>query len=90
MLIEGLNAGSGRSAISEVNFPRWVLNNSFDSGFTMQLMRKDVGLAKQLIEDSGLELSLSEQVASIWEASKDKLVDQDDFNSIVKTYGLGD
>lgn len=34
-LIAGLNAGSGRSAISEVNFPRWILNEGFDSGFTM-------------------------------------------------------
>ncbi|MGB1238727.1 MAG: NAD(P)-binding domain-containing protein, partial [Pseudomonadales bacterium] len=38
-LLEGLNAGSGRSAVSEVNFPRWILSDTFDSGFTMQLMR---------------------------------------------------
>lgn len=37
-LIAGLNAGSGRSAVSEVNFPRWVLSDSFDSRFTMGLM----------------------------------------------------
>ena len=29
-----------------VNFPTWVLNGAFDSGFTMKLMRKDVRLAK--------------------------------------------
>lgn len=89
-LIEGLNAGSGRSAISEVNFPRWILNEGFDSGFTMQLMRKDIRLAKNLINETGLELPLSEHVAAHWAASEDNLPDQDDFNCIVKNSGLGD
>lgn len=89
-LIAGLNAGSGRSAISEVNFPRWILNNAFDSGFTMQLMRKDVGLANNLATDMGLKLALSEQVAQIWAASEDSLPGSDDFNQIVKNCGLGE
>jgi len=89
-LIAGLNAGSGRSAISEVNFPRWILNDAFDSGFTMQLMRKDVGLAKNLAADMGLKLALSEQVAQIWADSENRLPGTDDFNNIVKNCGLGD
>lgn len=89
-LIAGLNAGSGRSAISEVNFPRWILNQAFDSGFTMQLMRKDVGLAKNMIADMGLELPMSEQVSQIWAASADNLSGESDFNYIVKNCGLGD
>ncbi|NRA15507.1 MAG: NAD(P)-dependent oxidoreductase [Oceanospirillaceae bacterium] len=86
VLIEGLNAGSGRSAISEVNFPRWILNQGFDSGFSMQLMRKDVRLAKQLIADMGMELSLSEKAAAIWAESEDTIADADDFNCIVKNH----
>jgi 3-hydroxyisobutyrate dehydrogenase len=89
-LIAGLNAGSGRSAVSEVNFPRWILNDGFDSGFTMQLMRKDVGLAKNMIQDMGLELAMSEQVAQIWAASEGSLPGDKDFNHIVKNCGLGD
>jgi len=87
-LIAGLNAGSGRSAISEVNFPRWILNDAFDSGFTMELMRKDIRLAKNLMSEMGLELPMSEQVASIWKQSEENLPDQDDFNCIVKSAGL--
>lgn len=89
-LIAGLNAGSGRSAISEVNFPRWILNQSFDSGFTMELMRKDVRLAKNMISEMGLELPLAQQVAEIWSQSEEKIPDQDDFNCIVKNAGLGE
>ena len=56
-LLEGINAGSGRSGVSEVNFPKWVLNDTFDSGFSMGLMRKDVGLALDLAKTSGVDLS---------------------------------
>ena len=87
-LIEGLNAGSGKSAITEVNFPRWILNDGFDSGFTMQLMRKDVRLAQQLITDMEMDSSLvmSEQAAKIWAASEDDIAGEEDFNCIVKKY----
>jgi 3-hydroxyisobutyrate dehydrogenase len=89
-LIAGLNAGSGRSAISEVNFPRWILNDGFDSGFTMQLMRKDIRLAKCLIGEMELELPMSEQAAAIWAESEKNIPDQDDFNCIIKNAGLGE
>ena len=89
-LIAGLNAGSGRSAVSEVNFPRWILNQRFDSGFTMQLMRKDVRLAENMIDEMGLELPLSKQIAEIWSQSEESIPDQDDFNCIVKDAGLGE
>ena len=89
-LIAGLNAGSGRSAISEVNFPRWILNQSFDSGFTMQLMRKDVRLAKNMIGEMGLDLPLAQQVAEIWAQSEENIPDQDDFNCIIKNTSLGE
>lgn len=87
-LIAGLNAGSGRSAISEVNFPRWILNEGFDSGFTMALMRKDVRLAKQLIEEMGLDLPMAEKTSSIWAESEKNIPGQDDFNCIIKNVGL--
>ena len=89
-LIAGLNAGSGRSAISEVNFPRWILNKSFNSGFTMQLMRKDVRLAKNMIGEMGLELPMAKQVAKIWAQSEENIPDQADFNCIIKNAGLGE
>ncbi len=90
LLIEGLNAGSGRSAISEVNFPRWILNEGFDSGFTMQLMRKDVRLAKKLMADMQLDLPVADQIAQIWAASEDCIADAEDFNCIIKNAGLGE
>lgn len=82
-LLEALNAGSGRSAVSEVNLPRWVLNGAFDSGFSMALMRKDVRLAGALADSVGRNDALTQAVRAIWQHSVDSLADGSDFNCMV-------
>ncbi len=83
-LLEGLNAGSGRSGVTLVNVPNWILNGAFDSGFTMQLMRKDVRLAAQFIGELGLSLPIASDTARIWADSAASIADADDFNRIVE------
>lgn len=73
-----VNAASGRSMISEVHFPTWVVSNRFDSGFSMGLMRKDVRLASELAQQTGAQLPVAELVAKLW-AEPGKLKDSDDF-----------
>lgn len=73
-----LNAASGKSMISEVHFPTWVMNDRFDSGFSMGLMRKDVRLAQEMAERTGAENPLTSLVAKLW-AGADHLKDSDDF-----------
>ena len=85
-LLAGVNAGSGRSGVSEVNFPRWILSETFDSGFTMGLMRKDVALAAGLADRVGLDLPATTAIADVWENSREMLPDSADFNEIYK-YG---
>jgi 3-hydroxyisobutyrate dehydrogenase len=73
-----LNAASGKSMISEVHFPTWVMNDRFDSGFSMGLMRKDVRLAQEMAERTGADNPLTSVVAKLW-AGADRLKDSDDF-----------
>ncbi|MGJ4886971.1 NAD(P)-dependent oxidoreductase [Bradyrhizobium sp. HKCCYLS3077] len=83
-LLDGLNAGSGRSGVTQVNVPNWILNGAFDSGFTMQLMRKDVRLAAQFIGELGLALPMAADTARIWAESAGSIADPEDFNRIVE------
>lgn len=83
-LLQGLNAGSGRSGATQVMFPTWVLNKAYDSGFTMGLMRKDVGLASDLADSLDLDLPLSRTVAQLWKDSSESLADNQDFCAIVQ------
>ncbi|SDJ08943.1 NAD(P)-dependent oxidoreductase [Billgrantia gudaonensis] len=82
--LQGLNSGSGRSAVSEVNFPRWVLSGAFDSGFTTGLMRKDLRLARQAAEGLGMPEGLMRAVVDAWHDDEPALDDSDDFNRIVQ------
>lgn len=83
-MLDGINAGSGRSGVTQVNFPTWVLNDAFNSGFTMKLMRKDVRLGAQLVGELGLDLPLAAEAARLWAGSAETIADGEDFNRIVE------
>ncbi|MDP9902998.1 3-hydroxyisobutyrate dehydrogenase [Variovorax ginsengisoli] len=83
-LLSGVNAGSGRSFVTEFNFPTWVSSGKFDSGFTMKLMRKDVRLSQELIGALDIDLPLSRKVADLWAVSAETIADDEDFNRIVE------
>lgn len=82
-LIEAVNAGSGRSGVTLFNYPKRILTGSFDSGFSMQLMRKDVALAATLSERLNVTIPVIKEVMDVWKESSCALSDQDDFNRIV-------
>ncbi|MEI6159547.1 MAG: NAD(P)-dependent oxidoreductase [Roseococcus sp.] len=75
-----INAASGRSAATEVNWPRWILSDAFDSGFTAGLMRKDVRLALALASEVGAELGVCGAAAEAWEGSA--VADGEEFNRV--------
>ncbi|MDF3881129.1 NAD(P)-dependent oxidoreductase [Cupriavidus basilensis] len=82
-LIEAVNAGSGRSGVTLFNYPSRILNNTYSSGFTMQLMRKDVNLAVSLGDSLCLSLPTVAVIGDIWKSSASALADGEDFNRIV-------
>jgi 3-hydroxyisobutyrate dehydrogenase len=87
-VLKVINAASGRSAVSEVNYPRWIETGAFDSGFTMGLMRKDVGLAAALAAELGVSIPVSELAAQLWRESAAQLADSEDFNRITQMVPL--
>jgi 3-hydroxyisobutyrate dehydrogenase len=83
-LLEAINAGSGRSGVTQTNYPTWILNGEFNSGFTMKLMRKDVRLAAEVIAQGELTLPLSAEVVRLWNLSAETIGEDEDFNRIVE------
>jgi 3-hydroxyisobutyrate dehydrogenase len=49
-----LNASTGRNNTTENKVERYMLSGSFDSGFALALMEKDVGMAQALAEELGI------------------------------------
>jgi 3-hydroxyisobutyrate dehydrogenase len=74
-----VNAATGRSAISEIHFPKFILSNRFNSGFSMGLMRKDVRLAVDLADRMGIDLPVARLVTELWTRSVERLSNDDDF-----------
>jgi len=79
-MLDAVNAGSGRSAVTEVNLPRWVLPGAFDSAFPVAMMTKDVSLAAAL-PGAGAPVA---EIAARWRAAQDVLGEEADFNRIVE------
>lgn len=82
--LAGINSGSGRSAVSEVNFPEWILSERYDSGFTTGLMRKDLRLAREAAEKLKMPIGLLHAVVDAWHADPQQPADSADFNCIVQ------
>lgn len=54
-MLEVINGSTGRSQASEVKYPRHILTGTFDSGFAMDLMLKDLKIARNLITQQSSE-----------------------------------
>lgn len=84
VMIDVINAGSGRSTASEGKFPQSILPRTFNYGFGTALMLKDVRLCFE--EAKGLN-SPSQVMATVldqWEATNKEFGGDSDFTVIVK------
>ena len=61
-----IDASSGGSFMTAQAWPRAVLPKTWNFGFAMQLMNKDVGIAMSLIESTGVKTVLCEANAALW------------------------
>lgn len=83
-LLEAVNAASGRSGVTEVNLPRWVLSGTFDSGFPVGLMARDVDLAATVAQELGASSPVVGAAREMWAQLRDEVGPQEDFNRMVK------
>jgi len=66
VMVDVINTSSGASVSTAVKFPSYILSASFDSGFGLGLMVKDVGIAVDLGEELGIPAALAEQTLELW------------------------
>jgi len=66
IMTEVLNSSSGRSNTSENKVAQFMTSGTFASGFALQLMAKDVGIAVDLADALGQEAQVSREVSRQW------------------------
>lgn len=77
-----VNAASGRTMLSEVHFPTWILSKSFSSGFATGLMRKDVRLALELADQVGADLPIAQLARTLWSEDASGIANDADFTRL--------
>lgn len=67
VMTDVLNASSGRSNTSDNKVKQFMLSGTYASGFALQLMTKDLKIARSLAETVGYPMTLGRLCADIWE-----------------------
>ncbi len=67
VMVDVLNASSGRSNTSENKARQFMLSGSFGSGFSMQLMNKDLKIAQGLSDALGYPMRLGKTATALWD-----------------------
>jgi len=65
-MVEVLNASTGRSFVSELVLKEHVLTGAYATGFTVGLLAKDVAIAADLAEQTGVDAPATSLVARRW------------------------
>jgi 3-hydroxyisobutyrate dehydrogenase-like beta-hydroxyacid dehydrogenase len=84
VMIEVINAGSGRNSASQDKFPRSILPGTFDYGFTNGLMYKDVRLCLDEAEGMGVPMWVGSMVRQMFQLATTQYGADADFTTVVK------
>jgi 3-hydroxyisobutyrate dehydrogenase-like beta-hydroxyacid dehydrogenase len=85
LMIDVLNASSGRNSSTEDKFPRTVLTGKFDFGFPTGLSMKDIGLCLREAEAMGIPMPVGSAVQQVLAITSSLFGPDSDFTSICRT-----
>jgi 3-hydroxyisobutyrate dehydrogenase-like beta-hydroxyacid dehydrogenase len=84
VMLDVINASTGRNTASEDKFPRQVLTGRYSAGFTTGLLTKDLGLCAAAAEALGVPMPVAAQVHAEWQRAVAELGPDADITTIVR------
>ena len=84
VMIDVINAGSGRNTASESKFPRAVLPGTFDFGFATGLMYKDLRLCLEEAEALGVPMWIASAVKQMYQLANSQIGPDKDFTTVIQ------
>jgi 3-hydroxyisobutyrate dehydrogenase len=82
--LAAINTSSGRSGSTETKWPNFIVPRTFDSGFSLRLMLKDMRIALGLAEVAGTPAALSAAAARLWAEAAQALPADADHTEIAR------
>ncbi len=73
VLIDVINASTGKNSTTERKIPQQVFTGAFASGFQLALMTKDVAIAREIARAVGVETPYLENTLKIWRGALRRL-----------------
>ncbi len=86
VMVEAINAGSGRCAATTDKFPQAIVTRRFDYGAAARIAAKDMALFLEEAETAGGRLACLPQIAALWRTVADEGPPDMDFTSIFKYF----
>lgn len=83
VMLEIFNGSSGRSGSTDNKWPHFILPGTFDSGFGLRLMLKDMRIATGLADQVGVPDPLGRAAVELWAKAAEALADGADHTEIV-------
>jgi 3-hydroxyisobutyrate dehydrogenase len=83
-IVDILNAATGRNNSTENKFPQFVLPRTFNAGFTVGLMVKDLRIALEVAQATEMPAPLAEACLAEWAAAERELGGAADHTAAVK------
>ncbi|GLI26530.1 hypothetical protein ARHIZOSPH14_07720 [Agromyces rhizosphaerae] len=73
VMLDAINGSSGRSGSTQHKWPNFIVGETYDSGFGLALMLKDMRIATGLAERLGVPHTLTDAAVAHWEAADAEL-----------------
>jgi 3-hydroxyisobutyrate dehydrogenase len=84
LALDVINESSGRSGSTQNKWPNFILPGTFDSGFSLRLMLKDMRTALDLVHSAGASAPLSESSVALWARAAEELPPAADHTEIAR------
>lgn len=88
--VDVLNASSGRNNSTEVKFKQYILSEAFNSGFSLDLMAKDLGIALSMAKDMDRRSPVLETCSELWGQAKNSMREGRDHTEIFRFLNKGE
>ena len=84
VMLSIVNSSSGRSGSTQVKWPKFILPETYDSGFGLRLMLKDMRIALELEQEAGVPAPLGQAAVAAWAAAAEDLPPAADHTEIAR------
>jgi len=84
VMVDVLNASTGRNNSTEVKLKQFVISETYASGFFLGLMAKDIRTADVLARELGIDVPLADKTADLWDQATGQLGAMADHTEIAR------